>query len=56
LSLVLRNEVARTGKLIFTKDDARALEFQIRAPQQYEDLMRLREGLEDAYIERSLRS
>lgn len=55
LSLILANEIARHGELLFSKDKGRSLDFFIVTPQMHRDFMRLRNPLEDAYIERSLR-
>lgn len=51
-SAILANEIAREGRLLFTKDEAMSDLFFIKAPQMYEDLMFTRKSLEDAYIAR----
>ena len=54
LSLVLRNEIARDGKELFSKDPNVSLNFFIKSPQLYADLMFTRASLEDSYIEKAL--
>ncbi len=55
LSLILQNEIAQKGQLLFTHDEAQSLQFQIKAPQMFYDLMVTRASLEQSYIERKLK-
>jgi hypothetical protein len=49
-SLVLQDEIARKGELLFTRDRNVSDSFLIKALQMLMDLMQTRRMLEDQYI------
>jgi predicted nucleotidyltransferase len=54
LSLILRNEIALQGYLLFSRNKDVTDEFFIKTPQLYEDFMYYRRPLEESYIKRKL--
>lgn len=53
LSLILKNEIARKHKLLFTKDTKLSDSFIIKTPMLYEDFMFTRKKIESAYLKRN---
>lgn len=54
LSLVLRNQIAKKGVVLFGHGSKRLEDFLIKTPQMFMDFERSRKPLETAYIERKL--
>ena len=52
LSLILRNEIATKGELVFSNDTKASDRFFEKTLQMYLDFMRFREPLEEAYIQK----
>lgn len=55
-SLILQDQIARHGKLLFSKNSRLTDEFFIRAPQLFADFMYYRKPLEESYKNRALRT